>query len=1409
MTTSLCWERWSSDRHFELCLMIGWERWSLDRHCTHLSKYFHYLHSNSCIENSILVQYRNRKTKPYTSLWYKEINHMQKNLKLIALTVLLTITTAQVCNATNSQQVKSLQLSTPETKVLYDNWQGLKQRHLRLIPVPKKIQFKGAPVSLNAKIAIIIDVKTEQDKIAINEINSRVQELTGKTLPIFTAPKQGFFNIIIENNPANFFTAEQATTVTTANPYCRKQAYGLKVVPAGIKLGGNSSLGMMYAAVTLRYLMEKSDGKALLYPANITDWPDFPRRLLTGFLAPYHSQYRNDPAKHFAYIKKFANWAFRLKCTMVHHQTFHPYYARQSPFYTGPMGSEDIFKSSRLTGDYLKARGISALGSMDVALGYKQDSKNPEVKTMMLNPVHKKYYSWARHDLHRKKAEKIGEIMKKSGYDTVYVHAVDGGGINDPELWSKREPLTRNKYGDDRVQADIDMFNIYIDILRSKNIDPLIVIYPYSGSYLQESFALKKLALADTPGNRKTVKQKLNKIKTFMQALNKKLPKDVPVCIRESSSQNMRKFYRQYPGRPMQIYFEVVHANRSIIPMLHPEISSFQSAFDPARTQNDILWMNVFRKFQEQAAVCGAEYSWNCKFPGWSDLDRSRTFIDYDPNILEVMSERAAVGLWGDKYGQLLKNIFTDQLSLPLAFAPDKIIKSLKITKRATVLKLLKNNFNAASKATQAMDEVWALLRNDKKSMDKFSYPIFITYYKMIKAAVAYAGVNYYRQLAYEAAAKGDFTAVAQIIKNGDALLKATSAEYSKTMQELKPEPQLVKFAQLFGWWRKSDSNLESNLLNPDFAKLAEKLNQISQVKEKIFERFNVPENFKDYLSKQLLAAKSSETIIIDGNLSENIWGKVAPIEKFINIKMISLPPNPVAVKIAYDKANLYISGEIDQPLLDQIKAKQHSTKEYAYTESVEIFLQPKGQQEFYQFVVDSSGGLYTCRKDKLKHPVKGINLDTSFAISRQNGKWSFELAIPFSNLGQPQKGWKVLIGLNSVDKIIKGKPQIATFASTDIKGKSFHDSRNYQQLNFVNKSAIIPAKVTLKIVDPKTEGKVHQSGTGTFVSFGMNIESSRPLFDLTVTANFMGKSRKSIASPIVVLHKKFMPLTWKSTAPIGKQLSTYHKGVIVELVARYKTRDGKSGRTIQTRVIGDPSAVMSGDSRFVTGKTSGSKAFSGTFYLEPKIDNTNLFSVDKGAIGFVVKPDLAIYDRNADRKDWQTLLHCGPLRPKYPTITNRNCMSIMFNRRYGKIFFAVANRKFERVSVEADIRGWQKNQWQHFDFVWNFTTQPITMQIYIDGKLKSGKVTGKGAKTVTTFSPTPLFYPIQWGAFNSGYYKFKGAIDQLYISQQPKFYKSWNQQHGVIFNFSDNLTGNCKSGKITGQRGLMPAVEK
>jgi Glycosyl hydrolase family 20, domain 2/Carbohydrate family 9 binding domain-like len=1324
-------------------------------------------------------------------------------MRFILLTLFLTLISNNVCSA----ESKALKLSDYETKILYDNWQAVKQRKLRLIPIPKKIQFKGKAVRLSGKLAIIIDAKTEQDKIALNEINSRVMELTGKKLPVYSSPQKGFYNIIIVNKQPNFFSKEQADSVKTVNSFCRKQAHAIKIVPGGIKLAGNSPIAMIYAAVTFRNLMEKTDKGALLYPANVTDWPDYPRRLLTGFYAPYHYLYREDPEKHLENMKKYINWALRLKCNMVFQQTFAPRHDKQTPFSNEPFTSENVMKSTRLSGLYMKDRGISTMSQVDVALGYKHDANNPEVKKMMLNPVHKKYYSWGRHDLHRKKAERMANVFSKIAYDNIFVHAVDSGGIIDPELWSKRDKITREKYKNNRVQADADMFNIYIDTFRKKGIASSMVVYPYSAVFFQQSYALKRLGLADTPGNRETVRKKLKSITDFMQSLNKKLPIDIPICIRESKRKEMRKFYSQYPGRPMFIYFEVIHSRFHVMPLLPQEINCLWSAYDRTRTQNDILWVNTFRKFHMQSAACGSEYSWNTKFPAWGDLDRDNT-LKYNADALAVMAERAAVGIWGDKYGQTLKDIFSNMLSFYLAYDSERVINGLRSASGIVPMELLKNNYLATRKATKAMDKVWSELRHDKSSMNSLSYPLFITYYKMVKAADVYAGVNYYRQVAKEEAIKGNFKTAKQAIQDGRKYLSVASAAYRKTMQELKSEPELITFSQMGGWWHKSTSNFDINLLNPKFSTLGKRLDKVSADMIKIFERYNVPASFKDYLNKELHALKSSDEIVVDGKLSETSWKKIAPLEKFVNIKIISVPKTPSTIKIAYDKKNIYFAGEITQALLSQINAPKHPKKNYVSTESVEIYLQPKGHKGFYQFVIDSSGGLYTHRRDAEKGSQLGIDMDSKLAVHRDGDKWMFELSIPFKKLANAGKGWKMLVALNSVEKINNGKLQISTFASVDIKGKMFSATENYQTLKFINKTIPVAARAKLDIIKPAAKDKTHSTGSGTTVTFGASLETDKPLYDLTVTANFLGKDRKPIGAPMSLMTENYMPLIWKSTTLFSKQLSRGYKGVILEIVAKYKTYNGKQRIAKKYVVLGDVSYMLAGDSSYVAGNKSGTKAFAGQFYIEPKINGKALFDSDKGSIGFTVKPDFVVRDAKTNTKDCRVLLHCGPIKPKHPTSINSNCMNIMINRRYGKMYFSLTNRKYKKVTTIADISKWKKGEWKRFDFVWDFTTNPLVMKIYVDGKIESGKIINRHGKEAILFKTNQLIYPIQLEALSTGYWDFKGAMDQLFISRQPKFHKSWSKQDGLLFYFDDNLKGDSKEGSISGQIGIMSSAK-
>lgn len=120
-----------------------------------------------------------------------------------------------------------------------------------------------------------------------------------------------------------------------------------------------------------------------------------------------------------------------------------------------------------------------------VRLGsYPKDKDRPGFSEMMLDRGRGHYYSWARHDLHRNKARNMAAFCKDSGVDIAFIHAVDAGGILDPELWSHRDALTRKKYGDDRVQADADMFNIYAEEFAKTGLQLVFVAYPYSADYL-------------------------------------------------------------------------------------------------------------------------------------------------------------------------------------------------------------------------------------------------------------------------------------------------------------------------------------------------------------------------------------------------------------------------------------------------------------------------------------------------------------------------------------------------------------------------------------------------------------------------------------------------------------------------------------------------------------------------------------------------------------------------------------------------------------------------------------------------------------------------------------------------------------------------------------------------------------
>jgi concanavalin A-like lectin/glucanase superfamily protein/cellulose/xylan binding protein with CBM9 domain len=1305
--------------------------------------------------------------------------------------------TASTIKSTNQKTMSS------DTKKLYNNWQSLKKRKLRLLPVPKKIDFIKKIVNAENIVIVIDGVDDKNARIAVNEIVSRIKELSGRKVPVVKSVQKNKYNLIIENKYPNFFTKSEKQKVNTENPFCRKQAYGISTFENGLRMAGNSPLATVYAAVTVRYLIERKADEVLLYPADIIDWPDFPRRLLTGFMAPYHYKYRNNPAKHLANMKKYVDWALRLKCNMVFRQTYTPYNKISSPLNDVALGNETLYKSGSAVGQYMKERGISALAGMDVALGYAAEKDRPEVKEMFYNRIHKRYYSWANSKLHKIKAQRHAETFGKLGYSSVFVHAIDGGSLNDPEYWSMRDKLTRDKYGDDRVQADVDMFTIYLDAMKKHGIETQLVIYPYTASNLDIVAGLKSLGLSNTPANRKMIKNKIDKLKKFMIELNQKIPRDVPVCVRENKKDFLSKYYKNYSGRPILIYYEVLHFFRDIYSLLPQEINTFTSAYDPKRKQNDIIWLNMHRKFLEQASVCGAEYAWNTQFPGTAELDRTRNPVNYDDNVLGIMAERAAVGLWGDEAGQDLKKLFDKQLSFYLAYAPKVTTKSMNLK---SILPLLHNNYIAAIEAEKAMDKVWNKVKKNKKLIDNFSYPLFVIYYKMLKAARVYTAVNYYAALGYERARIGDMKGVDNAIAQGKKEFAASKANYTKSINELRNEPALIKFEDLKGWWRMPPVNTDSNLLGPDFATLEKKLLELKANSATIFQQYNIPSWFKTFIKrKSLIALSSNEIIKNDGKVDEDIWKSAVPVEHFIHSKNIKLPVNSIVVKLLYDKKNIYMSGKISQPLMSKIK---YSGKgQCDFSESIELFIQPdkNDKSKYFQFALDAWGHLFTLKKDGegLKESKKiNWNSGAEFNSIRTSKGWSFELTIPFANLKR-KSGAKLatIICYNGVEKLSPRKV-VESYASNNVEGKGFHNPDKFQRLLFFSRPVPSPANVNMLCLNTSIKGVTHESGTGSHVKFDAMLESRRPLYDVKITARFLDKNKQSIGQEMLMMNKKYLPLSWRNSSPLHKQLLMVYKGIYIQLTVKYKTLEGKEGKLTKNFIVGSRDYILKQDNPYEAGVNG--KGITAAFYSDIVLNGKKLLSPEAGCIEFWFKPDFKPYNRSLSVDERQVLFHCGPIRRKHPMHFNKSAVTAMFVPRYGSINFQIASEKFKPRNTYAYIRNWKKGQWHHLAFVWNLKNKPCYLDIYIDGKLAS-KTPKKAIEPLANKSPE---YPIQFGAMNSGSWILKGTLDELKISTKPEYKDNFTPAKkasgkGTIFHFENKLNASSPVG-LDAQQGVL-----
>jgi hypothetical protein len=394
----------------------------------------------------------------------------------------------------------------------------------------------------------------------------------------------------------------------------------------------------------------------------------------------------------------------------------------------------------------------------------------------------------------------MGEFLVRADFDMAFVHAVDGGGLSDPELWSKRDPLTRERYGNDRARADAEMFDIYAEEFRKRNKELIVVANPYAAGYLDPEVMMRTLRLGEGRLAEKRAASKISTLTDWMKKINSSVDESVRFCVREDKRERLDQYFDIYQGRPMWIYWETAHYKKSIRPLIASSVRSLGSGYFEDRSAEDMIWVNTldYQGLDEQIQEAGAEFAWNTKFPGWSDYDPAYRLsggveVD-DQDALNILAERAAVGLWGDEAGQYMKDVFDAHMSWKVAIDPEEATKKLD---PEVVPGLVARNQKAVHGAVEAMDSLWAYYLEQKelrrKIFDDFSWPYFIQYLGMTKAAKAYADMHASRIQIRNLERAGKFDQAKSIRKLALRQAKINEAEYRSTFKLIDDEPWVYR----------------------------------------------------------------------------------------------------------------------------------------------------------------------------------------------------------------------------------------------------------------------------------------------------------------------------------------------------------------------------------------------------------------------------------------------------------------------------------------------------------------------------------------------------------------------------------------------------------------------------------------
>ena len=940
-----------------------------------------------------------------------------------------------------------------------------------IIPLPKEIREVGEAISLDGfRIAAAGD---ERSQIGATEINQRIVSLGGRPLPVIRLDSRlpdGRMIVIAPCTEKELRTLMPSLDVTPTDPGVQ----GYVIRPDGngdnlrLMLIGSDGLGTLYAAVTCRQLIEKRDGRLLLQPAFVRDWPDFKTRcngvpfsenrrgdwygILSAEAKGDLAKARQSAGGWVASQKRYFDWLLRAKINMAWNRTsIQPGDAREKTTVARAALKE--------VHEYGWRRGITAIDADTTSIGrFPRDRDNADFNQCVLSKSHGKYFCWSQLDYHRRRADRAAQWLADCGYKGYYLHATDSGGWTNPALWDDRCDECRKTYGDDHAKADATVFGIYYDAIKQRIPDATMVavVYPYTGRYLDPEYVYRDASTTMGQGAaaRHLAEQTSEKLTAFLQRLDSLLPPDIAICIRESEREHLDLARQAWGRRPFYLYYEYAFW-KGWRPYFLTTPLMTRSLYYP--NYDDILFGNVSgHGWREMLQLLGVECAWNVNRPGALEFDSAAWHDwgvkDETPDERRAFAQRACRFWFGEETAGLIAPAFAENISHHYICFPDDVIDRAKL---ADPVRTMQQQVDATGRAAASLDRLWDLQQQSSVlSGDNYAY--FLNLYQMTHAANLLAGHRAAIMGAKRAIRQGDRAEAQGQLAEARTRLDQAAAAWRAVNERIPQRDRLASPTR-----KTSTADLLSTL---DPVELRQEVDDLAERCDELIAAHTIPGWFERGCRKrELIAVRTTEPIVVDGRLDEVVWNAAPRIEHFVDRRRLRLGSLETVGRLAYDDDALYVSMECFDPNPAEIVTAMPGPAEHRLCDSIEVLVADRtGSPAFGHWIVDSRGTLFDARQAKnvagLFEYTAGWDGAARAGVSRGTDRWTVELAIPRSDMGIPlerDSTARILLCRNIVHTRPKGEHEQNAVVFLD--GDTFHTPRKFAELRLGSERVTAP----------------------------------------------------------------------------------------------------------------------------------------------------------------------------------------------------------------------------------------------------------------------------------------------------------------------------------------------------------------